>query len=275
MVAQDVLSYQEILPLDRFILHSLALHCKQVNEYYDQFLYNKVILQTQFFVGSTLSSFYFDLLKDRLYCESINSKQRKSANTVMFHVLNNLKASISPILPVLCREVTLHSNTANESSDKSTLFYQYSVDERWLDYHLQEEIEFLVKLKEDIKGLLKDSLKSEDAILTKDLNKLDMFILPLSNDCKDILMKFNCDELREIFQASTISICATDSDFENISRNYIAEGTKLGLKNNVKVKLAEAKRSLCPRCRLYLNDKENDEDSLCQRCENVIKSCTS
>ena len=274
MSVENLLSYQELLPLDQFILHSLTLHCRQVNEFYNQFLYNKVVQQTQFFVGSILSSFYFDLLKDRLYCDLSDSRERKSANTVMFHVLNNLKASISPILPVLCREVSLHSNMPDQSYE-SSLFYQYSFDERWLDDNLQVKMEFLIKFKEDIKNLLKEALNEEDAILTKDLNKLEVIVLPSSNDCKDILMKFGCDELREILQVSSISTCGSHSEFENINQNVVAKGCKLGRENILaEVKLINTTRKLCPRCRLYLNDNENTDDSICQRCENVLQSST-
>ena len=270
---KDLLPFQKLLPIDRYILHCLALHCKQVDVLYNQFLYNKVVQQTQFFVGSTLSSFYFDLVKDRLYCDMSYSIQRKSANTVMFHVLKNLQASISPILPVLCREVTLHSNTlSNTKCSKSSLFYQYSFDNQWVDNKLQDEMEFLINIKEEIKNLVRHVSGVEEAISTKDLNKLDVFIMPLSSDSKDNLAKFRYDELREIFQAATITICSSYSDFEKIDRNNVAEGSILGKENqSVKVKIVDTKQKLCPRCRLYLSTSEESNDTLCKRCENVLK----
>ena len=270
---KDLLPFQKLLPIDRYILHCLALHCKQVDVLYNQFLYNKVVQQTQFFVGSTLSSFYFDLVKDRLYCDMSYSIQRKSANTVMFHVLKNLQASISPILPVLCREVTLHSNTlSNTKCSKSSLFYQYSFDNQWVDNKLQDEMEFLINIKEEIKNLVRHVSGVEEAISTKDLNKLDIFIIPLSSDSKDNLAKFRCEELREIFQVATITICSSYSDFEKIDRNNVAEGSILGKENqSVKVKIVDTKQKLCPRCRLYLSTSEESNDTLCKRCENVLK----
>ena len=270
---KDLLPFQKLLPIDRYILHCLALHCKQVDVLYNQFLYNKVVQQTQFFVGSTLSSFYFDLVKDRLYCDMSYSIQRKSANTVMFHVLKNLQASISPILPVLCREVTLHSNTlSNTKCSKSSLFYQYSFDNQWVDNKLQDEMEFLIDIKEEIKNLVRHVSGVEEAISTKDLNKLDIFIIPLSSDSKDNLAKFRCEELREIFQVATITICSSYSDFEKIDRNNVAEGSILGKENrSVKVKIVDTKQKLCPRCRLYLSTSEESNDTLCKRCENVLK----
>ena len=270
---KDLLPFQKLLPIDRYILHCLALHCKQVDVLYNQFLYNKVVQQTQFFVGSTLSSFYFDLVKDRLYCDMSYSIQRKSANTVMFHVLKNLQASISPILPVLCREVTLHSNTlSNTKCSKSSLFYQYSFDNQWVDNKLQDEMEFLIDIKEEIKNLVRHVSGVEEAISTKDLNKLDIFIIPLSSDSKDNLAKFRCDELREIFQVATITICSSYSDFEKIDQNNVAEGSIIGKENrSVKVKIVDTKQKLCPRCRLYLSTSEESNDTLCKRCENVLK----
>ena len=270
---KDLLPCQELLPIDRYILHCLALHCKQVDILYNQFLYNKVVQQTQFFVGSTLSSFYFDLVKDRLYCDMSYSKQRKSANTAMYHVLNNLQASISPILPVLCREVTLHSNSlSNAKCFKSSQFYQYSLNNQWMDNKLQDEMEFLINVKEEIKNLVRHAMGAEEAISTKDLNKLDVFIIPLSSDSKDNLAKFGCDELREIFQVATITICSSYSDFEKIDQNNVAEGSISGKENrSVKVKILDTKQKLCPRCRLYLTTSEDCNDGLCNRCEKVVR----
>ena len=272
IAVDDLLKNEELLPIDRYILHSLALHCKQVDEFYNQFLFNKVVQQTQLFVASTLSSFYFDLVKDRLYCDLSDSKKRKSVNTVMFQVLNNLQATISPILPVLCREVSLHSSIPHEKLDESTLLYQYSVDQKWLDYNLQTEIEFLIYVKEEIKMLVRNTLGVEEAIPTKELNKLDLLITPLCNSSRDILTKFGCDELREIFQVSTISIGSSESDFKKINQHYITEGSNIGdEKNLVNVKISNTKQKLCPRCRLYLTDSQNNNDTLCCRCENVLQ----
>ena len=105
----SILPYEQLLPLDQYVLHCLAIHCKQIEKFYAEFKYNKVVLETQSFVASILSSFYFYLIKDRLYCDSRDSHSRKAAITALFHIKDNLIASISPILPVLSREVSLHA----------------------------------------------------------------------------------------------------------------------------------------------------------------------
>ena len=45
----------------------------QLGEFYDKFLYNKVCLAINHFVSNQMSSFYFHLIKDRLYCDAQTS----------------------------------------------------------------------------------------------------------------------------------------------------------------------------------------------------------
>lgn len=45
-----------------------------------------------------MSSFYLDIIKDRLYCEYRSSHTRRSCQTVLAEVLNVLVRMISPIL---------------------------------------------------------------------------------------------------------------------------------------------------------------------------------
>ena len=76
-------------------------------------------------------------------------------------------------------------------------------------------------------------------------------------------------------QVSSITICESNLEFENISQNIVSKGCKLGKEEILaEVKIVNTTRKLCPRCRLYLNDNQNTDDSICQRCENVIQSCT-
>ena len=52
-----------------------------------------------------LSSFYFHLIKDRLYCDPEDSPRRRAAVTTLFHILNILTESVAPILPILAAEL--------------------------------------------------------------------------------------------------------------------------------------------------------------------------
>ena len=267
----DLLNFQQLLPLDRYILHCLTSHCQQVNECYDQFMYNKVILQTQHFVASLLSSFYFDLVKDRLYCDSRDSLERKSANTVMFHILNNLQASISPILPILCREVSLHSNIPKKESDELSLLYQYSTDPAWFDEELKAQTELLINLKENVKKIINESDDTISRLSTKDLNKLELIFMPLGDETTSVFAKFGCNGLKEIFQVSNVKICHSKTDYTENIDNLVAEGYyTVHEESSVKIKVVQSSYNLCPRCRLFSCNNHSDKDSLCTRCDDVL-----
>ena len=96
---------ENLKKVDLFTLHLLAKYFEQIVENYENFSYNKVILNTLNFVANDLSGFYLSLIKDRLYCEAENSKNRKSALTTLFWITQILTKSLGPILPVLAEEI--------------------------------------------------------------------------------------------------------------------------------------------------------------------------
>ena len=259
----------DLLPLDRYILHCLTLHCKQIEEYYTNFHYNKVVTQTQFFIGSTLSSFYFDLIKDRLYCDSGTSKERMSANKVLWHVLNNLQATISPILPVLCREVTLHSNSFNKSKDESSLLYRYSTQENWVDHVLQNQMDVLIDFKKSLISII--GTGKSDSVSTKDLNKLELVLMPMCESTSETLATFGCKGLQEIFQVAKVEICSSEEQLHQYTSNSNEENyNSVYIENDIKFRIFQSKLKLCPRCRLYSSDGQEDNDTLCSRCNAIL-----
>ena len=271
MTEDELLDYEHLLPLDRYILHCLALHCKQVVELYEEFYFNKVVLKTQFFVASTLSAFYFSLVKDRLYCDLMESQERKSANTVMFYVLKNLQASISPILPILCREVFLHSSIQQNPTDASTFLYQYISTDRWIDERLKNETELLIGLKETIRQNIVGSSETVNEISSKDLNKLELLIIPLCNDTVSALSKFGTSGIKELFQVSQVQIFYSESElYKNVALLDMEPYIKIK-ENNFIIYIITSKHKMCPRCRLYSCSRLDDEDTLCDRCQHVIK----
>lgn len=57
------------------------------------------------FCSNDLSSFYFEISKDSLYCDSLNSLRRQQITTTLYYLLGGLLKIISPILPFLTEEV--------------------------------------------------------------------------------------------------------------------------------------------------------------------------
>ena len=58
-----------------------------LTDFYENFFYNKVCLSINHFVSNQMSSFYFHLVKDRLYCDAVTSLERRSAVTTLWNAL--------------------------------------------------------------------------------------------------------------------------------------------------------------------------------------------
>lgn len=75
----------------------------------------------QNFTNTTLSSFYFDTIKDRLYNESGSSESRRMAQTVLYEVLKSYTTSIAPFICHTAEEI-YENYKAITSSPESSVF---------------------------------------------------------------------------------------------------------------------------------------------------------
>ena len=88
----------ELDELDLYILSELESLKKEVISNYKIFEYQKVFSAIFNFCTNDLSSFYFDVRKDTLYCDSKNNKVRKSTRTVLDILFHDLLSLLAPIL---------------------------------------------------------------------------------------------------------------------------------------------------------------------------------
>ena len=65
------------------MLHLCYKYVREVTEAYDTYNFAKVASAAMYFINTELSSFYFELLKDRLYADAPASLNRRSAQTTI------------------------------------------------------------------------------------------------------------------------------------------------------------------------------------------------
>jgi isoleucyl-tRNA synthetase len=87
------------MPLvDRWALSKLRVEVEEAIKAYDAYEFQRVSSRLVHFCTATLSGFYLDLLKDRLYCDPAASLSRRSAQTVLWHLSDILTRVWAPIL---------------------------------------------------------------------------------------------------------------------------------------------------------------------------------
>ncbi len=97
----------EGLGLELFILHRLAELDQIVRTGYETYDFTRVFHAVSNFCVTDLSAFYFDIRKDALYCDALESLRRRAARTVMDQVFSCLTAWLAPVLSFTMEEAWL------------------------------------------------------------------------------------------------------------------------------------------------------------------------
>jgi isoleucyl-tRNA synthetase len=103
--AKDAVPYAELPELDRYILHRMNEVLSEISESFDRYQFFKFFQTIQNFCIVDLSNFYLDIAKDRLYISSPNSFRRRSCQTVLAIILENLTRAIAPVLCHMAEDI--------------------------------------------------------------------------------------------------------------------------------------------------------------------------
>ena len=93
--------------LDRWLITKLNELIEKVEQSYNDYEFHIITHAVNDFCVTTLSSFYLDIVKDRLYCEAADSAERRSAQTALYLTLSTLAKLFAPILAFTCDEIWL------------------------------------------------------------------------------------------------------------------------------------------------------------------------
>jgi len=247
---EDRLAVDELLPVDRFVLIKLNRLIKEVDEDYKALHYHKVYRKIYDFIVSTLSSFYLDIIKDRLYVESEKGKKRRSAQTVLFELAKNLAVILSPILSFTTEEVW----RSLFGGDSIFLAGFPEVREEMNgDGELVRKFEKVLEVRDEFHKVLESA--QEDGFIGNSLEAR-------------VLIKSDLKELKELEEYLAEIFIVSEVDFTSlINSTYSFEG-KLG---SYGVEKAEGEK--CSRCWMFSVDvgKDSEFETLCERCIGVIK----
>src|SRR5208337_3079064 len=102
---RDRVPEADLLPLDRYMLARTRNLTERIRAWYEAFEFHRVYHAVNEFAIVDLSSFYLDVLKDRMYTFAPTSKERRSAQTVLWHITEALTRLVAPILSFTADEV--------------------------------------------------------------------------------------------------------------------------------------------------------------------------
>ncbi len=138
--------------LERLILHRMAEVDAIVRKAYEVYDYRRAFTALFNFCAVDLSSFYFDVRKDVLYCDPLGSDRRRACRTVMDELFSRLTAWLAPIMVFTMEEVWLSRFPSDTDSVHLRTFPD--TPESWRDEALAADWAVLRRLRRAVTGAL-------------------------------------------------------------------------------------------------------------------------
>ncbi len=251
--ASDAVREAEMPEIDRWALSQLEELRATVTAAYDKHQYHVVYHALNSFVTVTLSSFYLDVLKDRLYTSPRTATARRSAQTVLYLMASALARLSAPILCFTAEEVWQELEALSgrarwgESSVHAQVFPEPAAAAR--DPELAARWDRLIAVRETVMKAL------EQARVEKKIGgSLEAQVaVSAPEDTLSFLRSFG-DELRFLFLTSAVTYGPARDEIE--------------------VTVLPAAGAKCQRCWNYTEDVSSDPEwpGACARCARAVRA---
>ncbi len=236
-------------------LNELLVRCEKAYDEYEFFTVSHAIND---FCVLVLSSFYLDIIKDRLYCDGADSLSRRSAQTVLYLTLGAIAKLFSPILAFTCNEIWLAMPHRAQDDPRNILLNQMDkpFDAYQLDADRMEAWRSAIALRQDVNGVL-EAARAEKRI-GKAL-EAQVTLCPGDSSAEAVCKAVEGINLKDLFIVSEVcfgdapedAICGQGSNFPGLT-----------------IAVSNAPGQKCPRC--WVQTQAPGEDNLCPRCAAVV-----
>ena len=105
IISTEKINLSELPELEQYMLHKVYNLNENFKNYFSSYDFHNLYKELLNFCTVDLSAFYFDIRKDSLYCDSKNSKRRKSCIIVLNIILESLIKWFAPILSFTTEEI--------------------------------------------------------------------------------------------------------------------------------------------------------------------------
>jgi len=258
-VNRDSVSYDQMEELDKWALNRLQEINERITKAYESFDFHIVYHTLYNFCVIDLSSFYLDIIKDRLYVSPKKSIARRSAQTTMNEILNVLVRLMAPVLSFTADEIWQFMKDGKKKSTPSvhaTLFIP--IKEEYRDTGLAERWNEIIRVRREVTKALEVARK--DKIIGHSLDA--SITLGLSPDLEGLLNPY-MDQLRTLFIVSHVDIMPAKNVEGGIESNEV---------KGMAVKVAPSKDPKCERCWVHESTvgKMAEHPTICKRCLNSL-----
>jgi isoleucyl-tRNA synthetase len=244
---------QDMTLLDKWILDKATKIGQRILKGYEDYEYHIVFHSIYNFFTVELSSFYLDVLKDRLYCSGKKSMLRRSSQTAMFALLKMSLVWMAPLLPFTTEEAWTAMPEFSGKQESVHLNLFPILEEEWLEPAIFQEWEELVAIRDLVLKELETA--RENKIIGNSLEAKVKLKLPADKEA--LLCKYET-ELPFLFIVSEVNLETQEGD-------------------DFRLEVVNAPGEKCIRCWNYSTyvGQSSDYPSFCKRCEDVVSRMKS
>ncbi len=241
-------AYEDLQEIDKWALTRLNKLIKDCTKDYDTYSFGNCYHDVNQFCVVDMSSFYLDIIKDRLYTEKADSVARRAAQTTMYYILDALVKILTPMISFTAEEIWSAMKHTEKENVESPMLADYPVsNDKWDNKEIAEKWEKIIKVKNIVAKDL-ELARAEKTIG----NSLDAKVTIYAEGEEYKFLKENEELIKLVLIVSGLEI----------QENNRKQEEKLG------VKVEHATGEKCERCWMY---NDHLEDGLCPRCKEVLE----
>ena len=245
---ENPVAYEDLQEIDKWALTRLNKLIKDCTKDYDTYSFGNCYHDVNQFCVVDMSSFYLDIIKDRLYTEKADSVARRAAQTTMYYILDALVKILTPMISFTAEEIWSAMKHTEKENVESPMLADYPVlNDEWDNKEIAEKWEKIIKVKNIVAKDL-ELARAEKTIG----NSLDAKVTLYAEGEEYKFLKENEELIKLVLIVSGLEI----------QENNRKQEEKLG------VKVEHATGEKCERCWMY---NDHLEDGLCPRCKEVLE----
>lgn len=255
---KDKLAFDQMLPIDRYALHTLQGLIQRARKAYDAFEFHTIYHSLFNYCTLDLSAFYLDILKDRLYTSPAADLSRRSAQTAIYEIAHTLARLMAPIMAFTAEEIWKYLPDTPGKQESIHMARLPEADDGLRDEGLAEQWRTIRTIRAEVTKALEEA-RAEKVIG----HSLDAsVVVGLDETLYQQLVPYGQD-LRSIFIVSKAEM--VKGEIDEAYRSPDVEG--------VTVKVTPASGEKCNRC--WVHDpsvgQQADHPTICDRCYSAIQ----
>lgn len=253
--ANDKVDYKDMFEIDKWAMHKLEELKEKTTEYYDKYEFYSLFQEITYFCSMEMSSFYLDIVKDRLYCEETTSIERRSAQTVLTEVLKVLVRIISPVLSFTADEIWERIPEALKEEESVHLSKWIEANPEYLNEELAKKWDKIARLRREVNKKLE--AERQTGLIGHSLDA--RVLLNIANDEYSFIKDYTENEVSDLFIVSQVKFVN-----DNLAESEI-EG--------ISISVEKASGEKCERCWKYDEEVGHDHNhsDVCPRCASVLE----